>query len=71
VGRKSEEANKLLEGSYRADIALEEAIALTVEALKNASEEEMTPKNCKVAIVPTETRVFRRLSEVEVEKYLT
>jgi proteasome alpha subunit len=70
VGRKSDEANKLLEEKYREDISLEEAISLAVEAVKIASEEAMTTKNCKVAVVPADTRAFRRLSEDEVERYL-
>ncbi len=70
VGRKGDEANKLLEEKYKADITLDEAIALAVETVKTASEGDVTSKNCKVAVVPAETRAFRRLSEEEVEKYL-
>jgi len=70
VGRKSEEGNRLLEEQYRADLTLDEAIALAVETVKIASEAEVTSKIVKVAVVPEETRVFRRLSESEVERFL-
>jgi proteasome alpha subunit len=70
VGRKSDEANALLEERYKADIVLDEAIALAVETVKTASEGDITSKNCKVAVVPADTRTFRRLSEEEVEKHL-
>lgn len=70
VGKKSDEANSLLEGKYKADINLDGAIALAVEAVKTASEEKITAKNCKVAVIPADTRSFRRLSESETEKYL-
>jgi proteasome alpha subunit len=70
VGKKSDEANSLLEGKYKADISLDGAIALAVEAVKTASEEKITAKNCKVAVIPADTRAFRRLSESETEKYL-
>jgi proteasome alpha subunit len=71
VGRKNEEANKLLEEQYRSDINLDEATALAVETIKTASEGEISSKNCKVAVIPADTRAFRRLEEEEVEKYLS
>ena len=70
VGRKSEEANKLLEEKYKDDITLDGAIDLAIEAVKNASEGTLTPNNVKVAIVPVETKVFRRLSDSEVQKHM-
>ena len=71
VGRKSEEANKVLEEGYKQDLTLEEATKLAVEAVKTASDGEVDSKILKVAVVPVETRAFRRLSEEEVERYLT
>ena len=71
VGRRNEEANKLLEEQYRSDINLDEATALAVETIKTASEGEISSKNCKVAVIPADTRAFRRLEEEEVEKYLS
>ncbi len=79
VGRKSEEANKLLEERYRDDITLDGAIGLAIEAVKAASagdttpgngKTELSPSNVKVAIVPAETKVFRRLSDSEVQKHM-
>ena len=71
VGRKSDEAIKMLEEQYRSDMNLDEATALAVEAVKLASDSELTTKTCKVAVIPVETKAFRRLSESEVQKYLT
>mgnify|MGYP003681881257 CR=1 FL=1 len=70
VGRKSEEANKLLEERYMDDISLEGAIGLAVEAVRAASEGEVTSKVVKVALIPADTRTFRRLTDEEVGKYL-
>ena len=69
VGRRSDEANKYLEGNYSDGLSLDEAIKLAVETIQVASEGEITPKVVKVAVIPLETRVFRRLTEEEVEKY--
>ena len=71
VGRKSDEAIKMLEEQYRSDMTLDEATALAVDAVKLASDGELTSKNCKVAVIPVETKAFRRLSDSEVQKYLT
>lgn len=71
VGRKSEEANKLLMERYRERLQLDEAIGLAVEAVKTASEGGVTPDVVKVAIIPAKTRTFRRLTLREVEKHLT
>ena len=70
VGKKSDEANKLLEEGYKPDIVLDGAISLAVNAVKTASDGEVTAKNVKVAVVPSDTRAFRRLSDSEVERYL-
>jgi proteasome alpha subunit len=71
VGRKSDEAIKMLEEQYRSDMTLDEATALAVDAVKLASDGELTSKNCKVAVIPVKTKAFRRLSDSEVQKYLT
>jgi proteasome alpha subunit len=70
MGRKSEEGNKLLEEEYNPNLTLDEAIALAIQTVKIASDVEVTSKIIKVAVVPTKTSVFRRLSESEVERYL-
>lgn len=70
VGRKSDEANKYLEEKYDAEIGIDEATRLAVEAVKVASEAEVSAKVIKVAVVPLDTRTFRRLTEEEVGRYL-
>jgi proteasome alpha subunit len=70
VGRRSEEANRVLEEGYRLDISLEEAIALALRAVRTASEGSPTARELRVAVIPADTRTFRRLSVEEVEKYL-
>jgi 20S proteasome alpha/beta subunit len=70
VGRKSDEANKLLEDKYKDDITLEGAISLAIEAVKTASDAALQSENVKVAVVPVDTKVFRRLSDSEVQKHM-
>jgi 20S proteasome alpha/beta subunit len=70
VGRKSDEANKLLGEKYKDDISIDGAVSLAIEAVKIASDGNIIPENVKVAIVPIDTKVFRRLSDSEVQKHM-
>ena len=70
VGRKSDEANRLLEERYKDGISLDEAAGLAVDAVREASEGDVTSSVVKVAIVPADTRTFRRLTDEEVTKHL-
>jgi len=70
VGRKNEEANRLLEEKYRDDMSLDEAIKMAIEAVNVASDIPITSKTVKVAVIPAETKTFKRLTEEEVEKHL-
>ncbi len=70
IGRNSEKSKKVLSDQYRDDITLDEAIGLAIEALKEASEEELTPETINVAVIPKDTKVLKTLSEEEIQKYL-
>jgi len=70
VGRNSDEVNRILEERYHESLSLDEAVALAVEAVKVGSEGEVSSKVIKVAVVPADTKVFRRLTDEEVDKYL-
>ncbi|KON31335.1 hypothetical protein AC482_01215 [miscellaneous Crenarchaeota group-15 archaeon DG-45] len=71
MGQRSGETNKMLEEHYRDDLTLDEATALAIEAVKSASKGEVTSDGVKVAVIPAETRIFRRLTEMEIEKHLS
>jgi proteasome alpha subunit len=71
VGRKNEDANALLEKKYLETMTLNESISLSIEAIKVASNNAIASSNIKVAIIPTETKIFQRLSQEEVEKHIT
>jgi proteasome alpha subunit len=69
VGRKSEDANRLLEEKYVEGMSLDDSIKLAIESVRIASGEQISSQNIKVAIVSAETKSFKRLSQSEVEKY--
>ncbi len=70
VGRRNDEANKLLEDLYTPELTLEESIKLAIKAIKTASQNEITKDTVKLAIIDTETKTFKRLTPEETEGYL-
>ena len=71
VGRKNDDANKILEDQYTDDIMLEGAIKLAILAIKTASGSGMTKDSVKVSVIPADTKVFKRLTAEEIEGYLS
>ena len=70
VGRNSEKAVSVLQQEYRKEITLDEAIALSVQALKEASENDLSADGMNIAVVTKESKKFRTLSIEEIQKYL-
>lgn len=70
VGRKNDEANRLLEEKYSDALTLEDAIRLAIEAVKVASGTDVNEETVKVSVVPVESKVFKRLESEEIKGYL-
>ena len=70
VGRNSEKAITVLKEEYREKVTLDEAIALSVQALKEASENDLSADGMNIAVVTKESKKFRSLSIEEIQKYL-
>jgi hypothetical protein len=68
--RNSEKAVSVLQQEYRKEITLDEAIALSVQALKEASENDLSAVGMNIAVVTKESKKFRTLSVEEIRKYL-
>jgi proteasome alpha subunit len=71
VGRKNDEANKLLEEKYSNAIDLEGAIKLAIETIKIASDTEIKEDTVKIAVIPANDKTFKRLSTEETKGYLS
>jgi len=70
LGRNADKANSLLDEKYVEGLSMDDAIRLGIEAVDAASGGKVTPATVKVAVIPSEARVFKRLSEEEIEKYV-
>ena len=69
LGMNTEKGRELLEKKYRVDMTLEEATSLAIEAVKQAYANGLKAENIHVAVIPTETNQYRRLSNEEILKY--
>jgi len=69
LGANSEQASEVLEAEYRDDITLDEAIILCLKSFSKALEGRVGGRNVKIAVIPTSTRQFRRLTDEEVDLY--
>jgi proteasome alpha subunit len=69
IGRNSEKAKKVLSDQYRDEVTIDEAVGLAVEALKEASEDDLTPDGVNVVFIPSKTKELKNLSSVEIQKY--
>ena len=70
IGRNNEKAVTVLQQEYRNEITLEESIALAVQALKEASEDDLSADGMNIAVVTKESKKFRTLTVEEIQKYL-
>lgn len=70
VGRNSEKALQDLKEEYREEITVDEAIALSVQALKEASDNDLSADGMNIAVVTKESKKFRMLGVEEMQKYL-
>jgi len=70
IGRNSEKATEVLKSQYRDEITTDEAIALAIEAIKEAAEDDLSADGMNVAVVTQKTKKFKSLKPEEIQKYL-
>jgi len=72
IGRGSARAGEYLEGKY--DLSkkqtLNQAIQLALEALRQATESDLSADNVEIARIPVSTRKFEKLSRSETQAIL-
>lgn len=69
IGEGRNSALTLFESKYREDMDMDEAAALSMEALHQAAEGEPTSKTVEIGVVKKDEK-FRKLSSEDVQKYL-
>jgi proteasome alpha subunit len=69
IGRNSEKAKKVLSDQYRDEVTLDEAVGLAIEALKEASEDDLSADGVNIAVISNDTKVLKTLNSEEIQKY--
>lgn len=70
IGAGSDEVNAFLEKHYKEDLSLDDAASLAVAAINLKSEYKQGTKHIKMAKVTAQKKIFEKISESELEKYL-
>ncbi|WP_455276822.1 archaeal proteasome endopeptidase complex subunit alpha [[Eubacterium] cellulosolvens] len=70
IGSGGDTANEILEKEFRDDITLEEAIVLALKCMAKILEGKINPQKVRMAIIPLDTKKFKKLSSEEIDKYL-
>ena len=69
IGAGSEDVNEFLEKFYKEDMNLEDASALAIAAINLKAEQKEGTNNVKMAKITSETKVFEKISESDLESY--
>ena len=69
IGAGSDEVNDFLEKYYSKDMSLEDAAALAIAAINLKAEQKEGVDNVKMAKITTESKVFEKISESEIQTY--
>ncbi|MCK4714829.1 MAG: archaeal proteasome endopeptidase complex subunit alpha [Candidatus Aenigmarchaeota archaeon] len=70
IGEGSVVVNKFLEDKYKPSITTDEGIALAIKALKKVLGSNFKRERIEAAVIPSKTKIYKKLSEKEMESYL-
>jgi len=70
IGGGAQTVVKFLEHKYDENMPFDEAIKLAIDALKNVMEGEIVGEKMEMAIIPAETKTFRKLTTEEISRYI-
>lgn len=70
IGIGKEIADSVLQSEYRKNLTIDESTKLAVSALVKAAQARDEKPTLKLAIIPLDSKKFRRLSDAQTEKYL-
>lgn len=69
IGAGSEQVTEHLEKNYKNDISIDQACVLAIESIFMVSEEKTSTSHIRLAIIDSQTRALRMMSNEEIEKY--
>jgi proteasome alpha subunit len=70
LGSGEAQAREYLQKNYHEDLSFDEMIKLTLNALKESIDEEMTKENIRLSYIKSEDKKFKICSKEEIEQYI-
>jgi len=70
MGEGATVVTKLLNANYKETMTMDQGLKLGLDALKEVLGQKFNKDRIDVAIIPTSTKEYKKLSKVELEKYL-
>ncbi|AFS81344.1 proteasome subunit alpha [Candidatus Nitrosopumilus koreensis AR1] len=69
IGAGSDDVNEFLEKNYKDDLSLEDAAALAIAAINLKAEQKEGINDIKMAKISSESKIFEKVSEADLQKY--
>lgn len=69
IGAGSDDVNDFLEKNYKDDLSLEDAASLAIAAINLKAEKKDGINDIKMAKISTESKIFEKVSEADLQKY--
>jgi len=69
MGEGSLIVNKYLDDNYKENMTIDQGVKLALNALKEVLGTKFSKERIDIAIVPTDTKEYKKLSKTELEKY--
>ena len=69
IGAGSDDVNAFLEKHYKEDLSLEDAATLAIAAINLKAEAKDGVNNIKMAKITTESKIFEKVSESDLQNY--
>jgi proteasome alpha subunit len=69
IGAGSDDVNAFLEKHYKDDLSLEDAASLAIAAINLKAEAKEGVNNIKMAKITTESKIFEKVSESDLQNY--
>ena len=69
IGAGSDEVNEFLEKNYKEDMSLEDAASLAIAAINLKSEAKDGINHIKMAKITSESKIFEKISESDLQNY--
>jgi len=69
MGENSTIVNKYLDDNYKENMTIEQGVKLALNALKEVLGNKFNKERIDIAIIPTDTKEYKKLSKAELEKY--